>query len=85
MKFEADVDVCIDGSSVVLYIYDTEGEVMDERNFSIYELVKDYMSMYAIGDGAYKFDDDVEAIKALVSELDDSMTLVSECLDKEPV
>ena len=85
VNFEADLDVCIHGSNVMLYIYDTEGEVVDERSFSIYELVKDYMKMYAIGD-AYKFgEEDNEDVKALISELDDSLTLVSECLDKEMI
>lgn len=85
MKIEValDVDVCIEGKNVVLYVSDGH-DISCEREFSIYDLVHDYMSAYATPDGVFKFTEDDKAdIQALISELDDAMAFAQETLEPE--
>lgn len=78
-----DVDLCIEGKNVVLYI--SEGDdIVNECEFSIYELVKGYLEGYAIPGGGYHLDaEDIAEVEALVSELDDALLLANEVLDPE--
>jgi hypothetical protein len=78
-----DVDLCIEGKNVVLYVSDGD-DVVNECEFSIYELVKGYLEGYAIPSGGYHLDaEDIAEIEALVSELDDALLLANKVIEPE--
>lgn len=82
-----DLDVCIEGKDVKLYVYDAESEIVDERSFSVYDLIKDYLEGHQIiGTENYHLDaEDTIELKALIDELDDALTLASEVYDNGAV
>lgn len=82
VELQVEMDVRVEGKNVVIDIFDPCGEVTSSKEYSIYELIKSYMEIYETDNG-YIFEDDLETVEALQSELDDAFALVTECVDGE--
>lgn len=84
IKMAVDADVYIEAGDVVFVTYDPEGDVQFKDLFPLYEMVAKMASMYEIpGTGKFKLTDaDIEDLKTLQSELDDSLTLISSIIEE---
>lgn len=84
IKMAVDADVYIEAGDVAFVTYDPEGDVQFKEVFPLYELVAKTASWYEIpGTGKYKLTDaDLEDLKTLRSELDDSLTLITAIIEE---